>query len=948
MPSEKDNYDVLGEIQGIVNQTGQLRPAKSILRNLETAAVISKFVKPRERALFRPSEPGSEVGTVNTGIEQISRTIMSRVEDNENIFRLFPDIELAVQIIVSSILSPKDMVKSELIYRAKDCRLPAALVAKMVKTVRTEVEKVYGLQDEAPTILRDALFRTGSHVKVVLPESAVDQLINQRSTITTESIFSPDVFQGKSSSNLVHIGLLGNPHDEKQKRVLAVESSFHAQSRANYNPALWTGKPLDSEFFDVNALKNIIGESVEVADNYNFLKMPSLLEAVNKQQIERLTGSSLSRRVTKFATESYHQFEAKEKKKPSVGEVSSMLYKSGNSNYTPFVNVPTPLNLKRKSVGRPLVLTWPSEAAIPIHVPGDVTNHIGYFVPVDVDGNPVSVNSVTFDSGQGLSSMMQSDRSGASVSSLLTEKARKNLGNDTFVPTIDHATDLYADIIENDLLERLVKGAYGKNVQVGRNNEIYRIMLARTLQSQFTRLIYVPINYVTYFAFNHHRNGVGKSYLDDLSNITSLRAMVLFSKVMAKVKSSITTTLVTVTLDPRDSDPTKTIEIAKNLVAKSHQQSFPHGLNRVVDLTDWMQRAGLQFAITGHPKIPETSLTYESKNIQHTEPDDGLDELFRHQTYMHFGLSPETVDSAAKADFATTIEQNSILFARRILLLSNKFSKDLTNYTQKLVSNDEAILAELAANVEEHRGEIEAAMTDEEKEIYGNDPTGLTDFVIQMFVENFEVDLPKPDSTRNVSQKTAIDAYEEIVDKGLAYIFSAEVLPQEFGGASSEYVEAVKAAWKATLMRKWMADNNYAPELFDITNRTDEGRPMTNLLEGAEAYTEGVMLNIVSFINKMKASKDAAEKDLQKLNPGDSSGDTSSSSGDSGSSDEGGFGDDGFGGGGDDGFGGGEDNPFDNPEAGPAGEENPEGGENPEGEGEPSSEIQSGNPFDAA
>ena len=612
--------------------------------------------------------------------------------------------------------------------------------------------------------------------------------------------------------------------------------------------------------------------------------MPKLLEKMNEQTVTQLTSSKLKLEANKFVTEAFRN--SNDKLKVSAKELETTIYKSPKSDYKPFLVVPTPMNLIRKSTGKPLVLNLPSEAVIPVHVPGDPTNHVGYFIALDDDGNPVTISTVSFDAGHGLNSMLNSDKSNTSMSSLLTEKARRNLGSDGFVPMLDHMSEIYADLIENDLLERLAKGAYGKKLQISKNNEIYRIMLSRSLQSQFTRLIYIPKDYVSYFAFNYHRNGVGKSYLDDLSNITSLRAMVLFSKVMAKVKSSISTTAVHVELDPREVDPVKTIEMAKHFVARARQQYFPHGLNRVVDLTDWIQTAGIEISFSGHPRLPTTKFEFESKNIQHVEPDDTLDETFRHQTYMHFGLSPETVDNAARADFATTIEQNSVLFARRIAILSATFVKMLTEHIQRVMLHDETIQEKLTEILNEHSGELGKSMTDEEKQLFETDKVGFTKYLLNYFIEVFEVDLPKPDSTRNASLKTALENQEEMIDKGLDYIFGETVLPAEFAGESATYVKAVRDAWKAACMRTWMADNNYLPELFDITNRSQDGKPMADLLEITKSYTENVMLNVVSFLESMKATKAAANQDLEKLNIEEGSGSSSDSSSSDTSSDD--------------------------------------------------------------
>lgn len=944
MPKTDEN--VIAELRGIANKVGTAQPASTILKNLDQAALISKLVKPtRERGTFKPTDENAEIGLVRTGIEQISKAVMSRVEDNENIFKLFPDIELAVQIVVSSVLSPKDMVRHELIYRTLPSFLPSQVTAKLTQFVHDEVDNEYKLTEDLQTILRDALFKTGSHVRLTLPESAVDELINANKVISAESVYSPDIFTpAKEGYAVRNLGFLGDSHAVSTKNKITLESMFSGAAKVDYNGSLRVTDKHKSDIFEIEQVKSLMTNGVEVTDNFHLLKLPKLIEKATQQQISRLTPSGFDN-ITVPALESYYEFQAvKQSGRATPGEIGSMVYKSGKADYKAFVRIPTPLNLKRKSVGRPLVMVIPSEAAIPVHVPGNPSEHIGYFVPTDVDGNPVTVDSAMYDSGGGLSSILQSDRSNTTTASLLTEKAKRNLGSDSYVPVIDHLSELYADIIEADLLERLSRGVYSRKLNVGRNNEIYRIMLSRTLAGQYTRLIYIPSDYVTYFAFNFHRNGVGKSYLDDLSNITSLRAMVLFSKVMAKVKSSITTTLATIKLDERDRDPVKTIEMAKHLVAKARQQYFPHGLNRVVDLTDWIQRAGIEFAFENHPGLPSTSFNFESKNIQHTLPDDDLDEMLRYQQYMHMGLSPETVDSAAKAEFATTIEQNSILFSRRITVLSNAFSKNLTDLVRKLTKHDQEILKGLMAIILENKGEIEASLGDEEKEFAAQNPNGFIGFVLETFVNSLEVDLPKPESTRNASQKAALEQYEEALDKSLQYIFSGDVIPSDLAGESNQYVDTIKVAWKAALMRKWMAENNYTPEAFEITDIAEDGKPMADLLTTVTAYNKNVMLNIASFLKKMQAAKAASDKDLQAIGA-EASGSGGSSS-DSGSGGEGGSDDftegGGFGGEeGSDGLSGG--NPFE--ETGAEEAAGGGGSEPKEGASSTSDEMSGGNPF---
>lgn len=850
------------DLKTAVSQRLKGRGKSIMVTDLGTVATISKLVNAPDVTSTSVDDQVAS-GMTQAGVDQISRSIMNRIDDNENVFKLFPDIKLASQIVVSSILSPKDMISSELIFRVKDSALPPALTNKMVQIIKGAMEKDYGLQDELSHILQKALFETGSCVKVAIPEAAVDQVINSGSKITVETMVDTELFEDRSLSKPRHFGFLG-PSKREKSGQLTLESLF-GKKESNYDTSFIKTEEMQeainehADLFHGDKMVNLMTETIHVTDNYQLLKMPKLISTVNKQKIAALTNNDLqedSRRF-QFAMESMSN-------KITSTELRGMLYKDPNRAYTPYAKIPGRDNLTRKSVGRPMIIELPSEAAIPVHVPGEYSRHIGYFVPTDFDGNPITLSSQVDDIGNGMSSMAQGGQAGQSLSQMLTERAAKNLADTNNVPVIDRAAGLYSKLIEADILQRLLNGSYGRKLQVGQSNDIYRIMLARSLKGQMTRLVYIPAEYVTYFAFDYHRNGVGKSYLDDLANITSMRAMLLFSGVMAKVKSSIPTTTVNVNFDERDPDPLKTLEKSKHLIVKARQQYFPHGLNRVVQLTNWIQAAGIQMTFSGHPKLPNTKFEFETSNTQHPEPSMELDEQLRHWTYMHFGLSPETVDAAAKTEFATTIEQNSVLFSRRIKILSDLFSKMLTDWVVKVSRSDQNIVDDLFAIIEEYREGVATRLTDEEKTLVQENPAGFVSYITESFFDLLEVDLPKPETTKAANLQTAFDQESTRLDNALKFIITEGVIPPEFAGKASEYVNVLTAVWKAFLMRKWMADNNYCPDAFDISTRGEGGRPTANLMEVNQAHANTVMLSVSEFLKTYSAMRVAVEADLQK------------------------------------------------------------------------------------
>ena len=926
MPISEQNGFV-SEVRKIVQQMGGKKPAGSILTDPELASVIAKLQRPRDRVDTAISNPDGASGMTVAGAQEISRSIMARMEDNQNTMQLFPDIELAEQIVISSILAPKDMGSSELIYKLTDNRFPAVLTNELLGVLKEHISRNYKLREQCSDILTDAMFKKGSHVKAILPESAVDELINSNSVVATENIFPSDIFADRTGSSLTSMNLLGSPvpkdTTERRNPKYVLESIVNAG--AGVSPSIYN---------EDESVRKALEGLVEVTDNYNLLKFQKLVDAISVSSVRKAVGTRLDKASMTFATESYKFFEGKKAEgKMTEEQMKHLLYRNSVSQYKPFLTIPSKDNLRRKSVGRPMVIDIPSEAAVPIHVPGSPEKHIGYMVPVDADGNFITLGSA-FDNATGMAGMMSSDKSNSSLGSLLTEKARKNLATQNEQPTIENATEIYADIIEKDFLQRLANGKYGRELRIGRNMDIMRIMLIRALKAQFTRLVYVPAEYVTYFAFKYHDNGVGKSYLDDLANITSLRALVLFSKTMARVKSSIETTHVNVKLDPRDHDPAGTLEKAKHLIAKTRQQFFPHGLNRVVDLTDWISRAGIQITFEGHPKMPTTSFDFETKNMQHPPPDDGLEEDFRYQTYMHFGLSPDAVDTAAKSDFATVIEKSSIMFSKRVTVWSDAFSEDLTDYARKILNNDNELIDALLGVLKNHKSEIDSMMTDEEKEFYTTHPKEFSEFLIYQFSSSLKVDLPKPEFTSLQNMNTSFTDRANAYKAAIEYVIDESVLPSDLGGEASNYVATLQKVWLAGLMRKWMAENNYVPEVMEISQLSEEGKPAIDLLELTESHSKNLMLAVATLLNKVKSARVATDADLAKINAGDSSSSGVSSSSSSSSEDTGG---------GEEG-GGGEDDFSSNPFEDNGGEEGGEGGD---AGGDENLTDPGKNPFDA-
>ena len=517
-------------------------PLTLVKRNPKVAAVISKLVTPRIKESTGTLTSRVENSVDHSQMSDMTQSISQRILDNSNIVQLFPDIELASQILISSILSPKDMVRNELIFKSDKKDIPAELAMALTTIIKEELDKTYKLSDKLPLILKEMLFISGAYVEAVIPENVIDQLINNPDRLANESI--TEISQW--TKNVGTLGFLGELSEKSTNRKFGLESvdlilkktydgKVHIKTNTSWEHAsTYVSKIAIADRSPENYISKEAFENVEISDDFRLLTLPKAIESIRKKKISDII----------YGT-SAHAIDL-EKTKTSMEDVSSngtdalsnrdftaLLYKGVKTKTRTFISVPTDSQTVRKSVSKPLVIRFPTEAVIPVYTPGDVSNHIGYFVMIDGDGHPVTKASLQSQINGQITPL--GDQS-ASMSSLLLKRAQSNLiemtNNDV---TMTRHSEIYANIVEADLLERLKKGIYGENVGIARNNDVYRIMLSRSLANQYTRLLYVPRETMTYFMFDHYDNGIGKSLLDDLRVMLSLRAIILFSKEMIQI-----------------------------------------------------------------------------------------------------------------------------------------------------------------------------------------------------------------------------------------------------------------------------------------------------------------------------------------------------------------------------------------------------------------------------
>ena len=421
-------------------------------------------------------------------------------------------------------------------------------------------------------------------------------------------------------------------------------------------------------------------------------------------------------------------------------------------------------------------------------------------------------------------------------------------------------------------------------------------MFCRALQDQKTTILYLRKESVVYYAFQYTELGIGKSLLDNLAVQSSLRAILLFSRVMSESKQAIDVTNVNIEFDPEDPDPEKTAELIQSSVMKMRQNFLPLGINNPVDLVNWVQRAGIRFSYTNNPLMPNTQISFDNGNLSHTVPSGELEENLRKQSIIALGLPPETVDNGFSPEFARTVINNNILLSKRVGVYQKKLNALNTKMVNLLIYNDEDLRLIIKDIILEKERELIDSLEEEEKQLLTADKEKFIEYYIDKLADNLYLELPKPEDTDISNLSAEYDLYKENLEKTLDSVISPEIFSEDLAGDIANNIESIRNVYKHYLLRKWMADNNFYPETLEITDTNIE--EVESVLTSIATHLTSTMRNADKLFRMMKEIKEAVNLDLNKTFEGeepDSSVSSDSSSG--GTEEEGGEdGDDGLGG----------------------------------------------------
>lgn len=765
------------------------------------AAIASKLVE--STTVIKETKPDGTVKTIAPDMSYLlglTTDIATRVNDLDTIYKLMPDIELAIQIWISSVLSPTDLSTPELQFMTNTSFKHTELAPHLLAVVRDFFDDTYKINSLLYDILEDIKFKQGAHIRVILPESELDKFINNDRTFNQESYLDAKTILTRQS--FANLGLV-RPKPKLGKNKNTFEALFIDTTENQPLTITFGGDKTDYK--------------IEIVDNPELLKLPKIVDKVRDYR-------------SKATLETYYSTEGREKR---LNRVSKLLKKEKNihevqkiindqRSVTPELEVSlTGMDENNESIGHPMDYVLPIEACIPVFVV-DPKAHVGYYIPIDQNGYPVKATGNGIDiyrqlkqqitgaidtAGKGTNSFIQEITGGQGIVGQMSGS----------VEDLRRIIDSFSSKLEEELIGKLtVEGT--EEIQLSKNNSLYQIMLSRMLAKKQTRLLYLPAHCVCYMAFDHDHFGVGRSVLDDVRVLASIRAIMLVGNARASVLNATSRTKYDVKLDPNDANYKDTMALVRESIMLSRSTDMPLGETDISIINKVLQNAGVDIVWSGHEAIPDMSIDASDNTRSRNMVDLESEQNIRNKILMKIGLSPEVVDISRGPQFATSLINESLMMAKRVLQDQVKLEPHVNKWIRTFTRYSQTLKQELENALRTHGNATEKRKAES---------------IINTFIESIEVTLPRPNTVTLEQQIEALTRYKSALDEVLEDFINGEMplgkLEKNVGEKRQEYLEEISKEIRHMLIRDWMIKNNVMPELtnlFDIASEqsVDLGR----------------------------------------------------------------------------------------------------------------------------
>ena len=631
------------------------------------------------------------------------REIVSNIADAERLKALDPNIKRIEQIVVSSIMSPNDLQDVDPEIAVECTELNEEQKSQISNVLKEFYNGVYGLREKMTNWIKEAHFRSGAGVTIILPEATLTNLIEKYDpdrkfargkgceslvgkeqltpreqntlcdAVLTREFFekvrdmetpSSKVLAGRAGAEGIAIG------DNQRSNLKAANDGFEFAPTKRIVRAMMSELPRyrdDAEQKEIAALESAF-ESMTI----NFAKALSPKKDPTEQKFVDILANTDTIQVGKICQQQQQQKLHNLLEDSVLGKLMEENGTSTNRNplfnYIPTMDWTADMTELKDQYSFPFTIDAPAEAFIPVCVPGSKKERVGGFLLTDSWGQPIEASAYI---NAGNSGNPMSDRISVAYNAMYGEMPTES-GIRT-VSSMVGGTGRYMNMngdqaninkvfnyVLDEMLKRKLTDVGLTDVTLGNYNAIAQCMLYRLLDKKHTSLIFIPEKYLTYVAFDYHHDGTGKSRIEDILYMESLKISFMTANTLATMKSAVPVKKVKVNLDPKQKNTLQTLFMARDAILRREKFSpsiYP------ASITSQILAQNLSIE-TAHPNSENFSIQVEDSHREIPKADTEYLKELDNNSIIGLGVMPSAINEMSEVQFARSLATTNLYYAK--------------------------------------------------------------------------------------------------------------------------------------------------------------------------------------------------------------------------------------------------------------------------------------------
>ena len=797
-----------------------------------SSATLSKLVVNRDEQRDNNDKAKSKNETIPE-IVRISDNIYSKIKQNGDLLQLFPDIELCTKIVISSILCPNDMLTTNINVDSPDnLNIPDSIKENITKIIEDYVTDNYDIEGKLYNIIKEAMFEKGACVYAVIPEASVDDVVNIKPIKNNEDeSYLSDLFVANKykttteniSRGTSKYGYLGEVSEETKKLI----TSFIGEKLESKNVKGELKTTFSTENFKYEINDKEYGFMMPtITDDFSIIKSLDKIIDTKSFALESSYRSVYDDNFSKFITMNNS---GRENGENDIDEIFKIIDEEQNEDNKVIV-VKDGKSSSRQSIGKPMFMKLPTESVVPVHAPGDPSKHIGYFVVLDEEGIPIDIGK---DNKNVDSVNMYNMTTGYTEqdSEYLNTRNKQILNGVNMPDEVFKNNDaIYSFLIKETIKDKIKNGGFGALAELNEEMNIYQMMFHRSLKNLKTQLVFLPGSIVQYFAYDFRENGTGRSELEKMSLLFSIRGTLFIASILAQIKNSISTQTIDVELEDLDQYSQETLDKIIQTFINNREPTSSIGFTSVQDIYSYIIEHQYKVNVNA-AGLPAMKIDVDDTNRNVELPDtDFLDKLAEMQ-YLQLGVTPEMVNRGQDVEFATTIVNNHLLLGKESRAKQIKTNIMLKKFYTIILKNDFVLRKKISDLLFANRKKILDTFSNASRIYDPNTNTftegkkykvrddefyKISEYIISKYEKYMDVALPEIIyKDANAKFENLQSRFEE-VDTIVEQLFDTAVMETVLGTDYSDLASEIQTVLKAYLKKNVVLENGFYPELTDM------------------------------------------------------------------------------------------------------------------------------------